>query len=135
MTKITKELQDLVRKNTKIKKVFFDDAGKHYFMAHKITVHEVDNDGFSTGSKEVESLPGAKKEAIKIIVDGRKGKVIDKFVNVHFTPVYSEMTREQILLAKPMLQSMTDDEKLEILSKASAIAKDDNFQDLLKKMK
>lgn len=135
MIKITKELQALVKKNTKIKKIFFDADGNHYFMAHKITVHEVDGDGFSTKSKEVESLPGAKKEAVKIIVDGRKGKVIDKFVNVHFTPVDYEMTREQVLSAKPTVQSMSDDEKLEILTKASAIAKDDNFQELLKKIK
>lgn len=135
MTKITKELQDLVFKNTKIKNIYFDAEGKHYFTAHKIIVHEVDNDGFSTKAKEVECLPGAKKEAVKIVIDGRKGKVIDKFVNVHYTPVYSEMTRAQILAAKPTTASMTDDEKLEVLAKASAIAKDDGFQELLKKLK
>lgn len=135
MAKVTKELQDLVRKNTKIKEVYFDKDDNHFFSMHQIEVHETDGDGYSKKVTKVDALPGVKKEAVKIITDPKRGKVIDKMVNTEYVPVHSKMSREQILKATPALRSMSDTEKLDILAKASAIAKEEGFQELLKTLK
>jgi hypothetical protein len=132
---ISKELQETVKKNPNIKKVYFDENDNHYFTKHEIELHEVDDYGNSLKVNKVQALPGAKRTIAKIILDKRTGKTKDVYVNTSYNPIAVEMTREQILSAKAVNKAMTDDEKLEILTKASLIAKDADFQELLKKLK
>lgn len=117
MANVTKELQEALKMDEKIKEVFFDDKGDFHFHKHKVLVHS-HKDGISTGAKEVEALPGSKRSILKIkSKDGRK--VIDKQVNVSFTPIAEVMTREQVLSAK--VSGLTMEQEESILAQAEAI--------------
>lgn len=133
--KVTKELQEVFKKNKNLKKVYFDEDNNHYFSKHEIDLHEVDEDGISIRAIKVYTLPGAKKAPVKIWVDRKKGKVIDKFVNTEYKPVHSEMTREEVLSAKASTNSKSDEQKLAILLEASDIMKDKSNLELLKSLR
>lgn len=135
MQKVTKELQDVVKKNKQLKAVYFDENGNHYFAKHLIEVHETDESGYSTKVTKVEALPGAKKSVVKIIIDPKKQKVIDKYVNTDYVPVHDTMTREEILKATPVYRAFSDEKKIEILRQAASIAKENGFEDLMKQLK
>lgn len=130
---VTKDLQETVKKNKNIQNIYFDEMGNHYFNTHEVEVHDVDDRGFSKSAKKVTALPGVKFGIAK--VKNAMGKIIDKRVNVEYTPVAAEFTREEILSAKPVANARTEKEKLEIMSAASEIAKGGDFEDLMKKFK
>lgn len=134
MGKVTRELQEVFKKNKGLKKVYFDEFGNYFFQKFEIEVHEVDESGYSTGVLKVDSLPGAKKTAVKIWVDRKKGKTIDKLVNTHYTPVDHEMTRDEVLNAKAVMNSMSDEEKVKALTIASEIMADRSNLNLLRSL-
>jgi hypothetical protein len=89
-------LIDLLKKNPKIKKVYFNENGDFYLHSHKVTVHELNDLGFSVSTKEVECCPGVKWGIAKITNELNKN-VISKRVNVEYVPVAKILTREEIL--------------------------------------
>jgi len=133
---ITKELQDTLLLNPKIKTVFFDRNGKHYFYAHKIQLHHVDEYNVSSGIEEVLACPGARRGLIKVNhkVNG-KPVLKDALVNISCEQVVLQMSREQILAEKPVYKSTSEKEQLEILRRAAEIAKGGNYDALMDKLK
>ncbi len=129
---ITKELQETVRRNPLLKEVHFDENGNHSFMKHTIKVHKTDDQGFSKGVKEVEAMPGAKKNIVKIIGNNKVMK--EHFVNTEYTPVAATLTREEILSANAVGKSLSEKEKIEILAKAAEISKGADFDSLIAKI-
>jgi hypothetical protein len=133
---ITKALQETVRADKNIKKVYFSEEGEHYFHAHEIDVHAVDEEtGHSTGTTKVKALPGVKQSPVKVkTVVNRIPVWKDKMVNKQYQPVAAEFTREEILAAKAVADSKTEAEKLEIIRQAQELMKDDEFVSKLGKL-
>lgn len=133
---ITIGLQNALRLNPNIKKVYFSEEGDHYFKAHEVEIHEVDQvENRSTGIKKVMALPGVKQAPIKIArIVNRRTVWQDKLVNVSYEPVAAEFTREEILKAPAVTDKKSEAEKLEILRQAAEIAKGDDIQGLLDKI-
>lgn len=129
---ITKDLQETMRENPLLKEVHFDEEGNHYFMKHSIKVHKVDEQGFSKGIKDVESLPGAKKNIVKIIGNNKVMK--EHFANTEYTPVFATLTREEVLNSEAVGKSLSEKEKIEILAKAAEISKGADFESLISKI-
>lgn len=92
---ISKELQETVRKNPNIKKVYFDDKGNHFFNKHSIEVHEDNGSGVSKGARKVEALPGVKQGVLKVTLPNKTVK--DRKVNTEYNAVDYEMDRDEIL--------------------------------------
>jgi ribosomal protein S8E len=133
---ITKELQDTVIGNKNIKEVYFNEDGDHYFKKHSVSVHKVDDEGISTGTETVDALPGVELGVVKVGVIENKRKVYkDKLTNVAYTPVAATFTRAEILAAKAIGKTRSEKEKLAILAEASEIAKGQDIQGLLDKLK
>lgn len=132
---ITRSLQETVRENPNIKEVYFNEEGGHYFNKHTIDLHEIDGNNVSQGTTKVECLPGAVKGLVKV---GRKvnGRVElkDALANVEYEPIAATMSREEVLSADAVSDILTEKQKLEILTRASEIAKGQDFQGLLDKI-
>ena len=112
METISQALKDTVRNNKHIKNVYFNEAGDHFFSAHEIEVHKVDDDGVSIEVKKVKSLPGAKLGIVKIKEKTRLGmNLISKKVNVEYVPIDKTMTREEILSCKSVSILMDKDQE------------------------
>jgi hypothetical protein len=142
---ITKELQDTVKlhdgkgngMHRLIKEVYFDENGNHYFNKHKVNLVSVDDAGFNTGSKEVECL-GSKSSIVHFQNRNTAGKVIatkDVKCITEITEIYATVSREDILTAKAVSKPKSQKEQLEILKAAAEIAKGDNFEELMGKLK
>lgn len=133
---ITKDLQDTVKNNPKIKEVYFDEQGNHSFHKHIVELHEVDDHNFSTKVTKVESMPGSRLGVVKIKYPTNNGvKIVDKRVNVAVNPVAITVTREEILAAQAVRNPRTEKEKIEILQAAKEIADAGEFENLFKKIK
>ena len=133
---ITVDLQETVRANPNIKEVYFAENGDHFFVKHEIEVHDIDDDGISAGTRKVECLPGAKLGLVKVPVKINKQTVMkDKFVNTDWTEIAMTVSREDILKARAVGKNRSTKEQLEILQAAAEIAKGQNLQELLDKLK
>lgn len=143
---ITKELQDTVKlhdgkgdgKHRLIKEVYFDENGNHYFNKFKVMLHTVNEDSFSTGSKEVECL-GTTQSIVHFQTKSTAGKVLstrDVKVITSVKEIYATISREDILAVKnPVSKPKSEKEKLEILKAAAEIAKSEDFEGLMERLK
>jgi len=133
---ITKSLQDTLKANPAIKKVYFSEEGEHYFKTHEVDVHSVDEEtGRSKGVTKVVALPRVIQSPVKVkTVINRIPVWKDKLVNTSYQPVAAEFTREEVLAAKAVAGSKTEVEKLEIIRQAQELMKDDEFVSKLGKL-
>ena len=134
--RVTKGLQDALKKNPLIENVYFNEEGEHYFMKHKIKLHKTNSLNQVVSIDEVECLPGAKMEIVmlkQIVNGGVQWKPARRNTSCVF--VAAEFSREDILNATPVSDIKTEKEKLEILQAAAEIAKNDDIEGLLKKLK
>lgn len=123
---ITKELQNTVKNHPLIKKVYFDEEGNHFFNVHEVEIHQVDENNVSTGTKKVKSLPGVIMGTVKLRkkVSGHGDQIIPTRVNVRHIPVEEEMTREEILAARPNSDGLSNSDKIKFLEQAKVYAEE-----------
>lgn len=133
---ITTELQETLKKNPKIKEVYFNEEGEHFFNKHTVMVHSVDEEsGFSTGTQEVQSLPGVVRGLIKVPVHINKRKEMkDALVNVSYEPIAATFSREDVLNSKAVSKILNEKEQLAILSQAANILKGKDIQEFVEKL-
>ena len=130
MAKISKELQDTVKKNPNIKEVYFSAEGDHYFHKHvDVEVHSHDADMKWTKSEKKESLPGGVEYSILRVKVGKSER--DKKLITSVMPVGETMTREDVLSAVPSLPGLSPEEKQKILSQAAAIYEEQRASEII----
>lgn len=141
---ISKDLQDTVRQHDGkgngqhplISEVYFDIDGRHYFNKFKVTVHKVDENSVSTGTKEVECL-GSKSNIVHLVSRKPGGQVLstrDIKAVTEVIEIYATVSREDILSAKAVNKPKSQKEQLEILRQAAEIAKAGNYTELIEKL-
>lgn len=123
---ISKQLQDTVKKNEKITKVYFDENGNHYFSIHNVDIHKVDKDNVSIGVDKVKSLPGVEQGVVKLRKKraGLDDILVPTRVNINYTKVAEEMTREEVLNSKAGNNGLSKAQQDAVLEHAQEILKD-----------
>ena len=132
---LTRAIQDVVKKEKRIKNVFFDEFGNVYFTKHEVTVHEIDENGYSVKASKVDALPGVTMGLCKLKDPSKRNAFKDAKVCVGYKAIAFTMTREEALAATPVSNKKTEKEKLEILAAAAEIAKGGDFDSLMEKIK
>lgn len=129
--KISKDLQNLVKKNTKITEVYFDAEGNHYFTHYPETkVFIQDEMGYvdpkkKNQTKTVDALPGSTYGVFRLMDNsGKNWKAVRKIIDAK--EVATMMTREQILKANAVEILPGEEEQNKILDLAKKIVADRN---------
>lgn len=124
--KISKDLQNLVKKNTKITEVYFDAEGNHFFTHYPETkVFIQDEQGYVDPKKKnqtkiVDALPGSTYGVFRLMDNsGKNWKAVRKIIDAK--EVATIMTREQILKANAVEILPGRDEQDKIIEMAKKI--------------
>lgn len=135
MTKITRELQDVLKKNPLIEAVYFTHEGDHYLNKHKTTIHKTNDANQSIGIEEVECVQA--NQSIIFIPKKVNGGIqwVAARRNTSYKAIEKVLNREEVLKAQPVASAMSEREKLDVLTKAAEIARGDDFESLMKKLK
>jgi hypothetical protein len=134
--RVTRSLQETLKKNPLIKEVHFDEDGNYFFNKYTVKIHTTNDMNQVVNVGEKESLPGARRA---VVMEKKTLNGIPTYKpamrNVEYRPISASFSREDILKATPTPDKKTEQEKLEILRQASEIAKESDFESLLSKLK